>query len=248
MKTPSHACASAFFAVVLTLCAAAVAQTPNAQLLADLGSSNYETRRLASIRLMADETLKRQDIDRLYAASTTAEQRLRLIEVARHHAIRDIYMQRFAEDPRGSLGVTLRPVENGEQQGLEHPAILVLLTFPGFPAFAHLLPGDFVTAINGEHLPAGLDGKQTSDRFIEIIKSHRPGDMIELELQREGKTHTVRFSLAPFGALSELFEEGAGILRGQPRLKAQYQAIWAQREAELHKIHPPAPPLRITPQ
>ena len=119
--------------------------------LADLDNDHYAIRQLASRRLLADNSLSLDSIAQGYAAATTLEQKHRLMEVARHHFIRTIRREVFAGEPLGSIGISIASVPAGSEPGLGKPAIRVLATLPGFPAYPLLQSGDLITAVNGGH-------------------------------------------------------------------------------------------------
>ena len=120
---------------VLGVMVAAAAPLPMT-VLEELGSNDYQVRQAASRRLLADPNLTVQDIAALWPAATTAEQRHRLIALARHHLLRSIVQGQFAGPPAAAIGVTHKPVNPNQMPELDRPAVRVVQTLPGFPGHA----------------------------------------------------------------------------------------------------------------
>ena len=67
----------------------------DARILAELMDEDHANRQAATRRLLEDEALTQQDLQRLFIQSETLEQRHRLLRVARHHTIRGMIATRY---------------------------------------------------------------------------------------------------------------------------------------------------------
>ena len=195
---------------------AASAATVSAQLdvddtLAKLGDDDYAVRQSTWRRLLDDPDLTSEQIDLLYAASTTCEQRHRLLDVARHHLLRQIGREQFTDGAEACLGVGLGPIAQDKLAGIDLPASCIIRTYPGLPAFACLLAGDIILAVDGQR-PEGRRDNRDNRFFIERIKAHRPGDEMRLTVRRDGRELEITVKLADRRALDGLYDVGGGRL------------------------------------
>ncbi len=85
--------------------AAAEPSPAQRQLVADLDSPDYTTRLTATESLLIDETLTPDALAELAPLAVSLEQKHRLLGIARHHALRQLRLERFEPDGPGSLGV-----------------------------------------------------------------------------------------------------------------------------------------------
>lgn len=211
-------------------------------ILTQLGHRDYAQRQLAWRQLLADQDLTQKQIDHLYARTTSLEQRHRLLDVARHLLLRRIAEQVGADEKVAALGVGLAPVEHGQISGLEQGGCYVIKVYPGLPAFALLAAGDMILAIDGAKLTERSRGKEI-DFFIDAIKARAPGDEIDIEVLRDGRTLHVKVKLASLAALRMLYDEQLLQRRlqfgnivppsnGIP-LGSAYEKLWQQRKQEL---------------
>jgi hypothetical protein len=235
------------FLLLLLLTTLAAAQTRPADdtVLRELADPNYDTRQRATQALLANDALTPEDIRRLYAASTLAEQRHRLLDAAHHHFLRRVIEQQFpvnAADGRnavGSLGVLLADAAPSETVDVPEigQAASIRSTYPGFPAYASLRPGDLVVAVNDTPLPTRDNPEAARNRFTALIKQHKPGESVRLTLYREGKRMEVTSKLAPFEALTSLY------VQSELMLMPNIQQRWLMERRQITAAHPPAPPL-----
>jgi hypothetical protein len=241
--------------LLLLLAAVAAAQTRPADesVLRSLADADYETRERATRALLADDALSVADLTRLYAASTLPEQRHRLLDAAHHHFIRRLVEQQFPvagnRDARravGSLGLSLLrsvgPAENIEGPDAGRSAARVGLTYPGFPAYVWLQPGDLIIAVDGLPLPASDDAEVVQTRFVQLVQRHAAGESIKLTLYREGKRMEVTSKLAPYEALTQLY------VQAELSLMPNLQQRWLTERRRITAGHPPEPPLTPAPE
>lgn len=187
--------------------------------LADLDSPSYETRQRATEALLRDDTLTLDDVAELYARAESIEQRHRLLAVGRHHFLVALQAELFPPPGSGAIGMSHETVRVGDIAGLDTPAVHVLRTLPGFPAYARLRVDDLIVAYEGRPLPDDL----AATGFTPLIEGKSRGDTIELTILRDDQRQTLRFELASASALSALFDSGTLDLR--PPFREQWQAI-----------------------
>lgn len=216
-------------------------------ILAGLGDDDYAVRQDVTHGLLSDDALLQNDFDRLYAASETPEQRHRLLRVARHHMIRRMIEDRFGDQAGpGSMGLSHHVVRvTGPDQATERAGVMVVMTLPGFPAFAVLEPGDVIVDFAGQPISERISPVQ----FQKLIQTHQAGEQIELTVMRNGKPVTVPFMLCQGQALGDVYDT-KGIT-----LKDPYRQSWRVErsrmdgllvhdvEADKGLANPAAPPV-----
>ena len=200
-------------ALALVSASAALAAPPlqTADILKRLGHRDYAVRQRTWCELLADRQLTAAQLDRLYVDATTAEQRHRLRDVARHHLLRQIGDDLpGAENDDAALGVALRSIDVRQFSGIRQPAAYVSRTYPGLPAFPHLMTGDIILALDGQR-PTGAERGAAHIFFIERIKkAHRRGDTLRLTVRRDGRViDDVTVTLAGRTVLAELYDRQA---------------------------------------
>jgi PDZ domain len=197
------------------------------RVLAGLGDGDYHVRQAATRRLLSDDTLSRDDLDRLYAASETPEQRHRLLRVARHHVIRRMIRKKYdGQAGPGSMGLSHQVIPASAMGDPARTGVLVVMTLPGFPAYAALEPGDVIIDFAGQPLPEKL----TSAQFPQLIRAHMTGEQVRLTVLRDGETLEVMFKLEHGQALGEVYDAN-GL-----RLAAAYRQAWQTRRAEMEGL------------
>lgn len=196
--------------------------------LAALDDDGYGTRQAMTHALLMDNTLTPKDIDRLYTLSTTLEQRHRLLRVARHHMIRRMVVQRFHElEGPGSMGLTHHVVEvNDPDTGVPRHGVMVVLTLPGFPAYATLEPGDVIIEFAGEPIP----DRMSATDFQNLIKSHQVNEQIELKLLRNGVPTVVPFTLSHNRALGTVYDTS------EVTLSEPYGSRWRAERSRIEAL------------
>lgn len=204
-------------------------------ILAALNDEDYFLRQAQTRRLLGDHSLTPEAIDRLYIASTTAEQRHRLLRVARHHMIRRMIDERFGERAgAGSMGLSHHVVNvTGPDGETQIPGVMVVMTLPGFPAYASLEPGDVIIEFDGESIPERI----SPSRFQQMIRQHQANDSIDLTILRRGKAERIKFVLCHGDALNQVYITGGLHLSDTYRRRwaaerLRMQALIGQREPE----------------
>ena len=244
---------------VLGVMVAAAAPLPMT-VLEVLGSNDYEVREAASRRLLADPNLTVQDIAALWPAATTAEQRHRLIALARHHLLRSIVQGQFAGPAAAAIGVIHKPVPPNQVPELDRPAVRIVQTLPGFPGHAHLKIDDLILAIDGQSIPAAPNPAQIASKFVEMVHNREAGSVVRLTVLRDGRTIETRLTLARRSALEAMYTQAKDPL-APPRLVGPFEARWqlvreqlfaATGDAQTLTVDWPdeldGPPLRAKPQ
>lgn len=72
-----------------------------------------------------------------------------------------------------------------------YKGVYVVQVVPDMPAEGKLRAGDRITKVDGQEFPS-------SERFIEYVGKKKAGDQVELTINREDKTKTVKVSVEPF--------------------------------------------------
>jgi Lon-like protease len=73
----------------------------------------------------------------------------------------------------------------------EYKGVYVVQVVPDMPAEGKLRAGDRITKVDGQEFPS-------SERFIEYVGKKKAGDQVELTINREEKTKTIKVSVEPF--------------------------------------------------
>jgi Lon-like protease len=73
----------------------------------------------------------------------------------------------------------------------EYKGVYVVQVVPDMPAEGKLRAGDRITKVDGQEFPS-------SERFIEYVGKKKAGDQVELTINREDKTKTIKVSVEPF--------------------------------------------------
>jgi hypothetical protein len=216
----------------------AAAQTAPSRdaLLAQLASDDFTERRLAHRALLRDEALTEPDLARFYLAARTPEQRQRLLDIARHHFVRLLRLNEWPDIRPGALGVIQsavapeempEPLYKAMEQELatphvNRPVIRLVSTLPGFPAYAHMRPGDYVVKVNGQMLPANVSTQEVSGEFGQMIIRQMQGSNMTFTVWRDGALRDVTVKLASADAIRNLYEPT------DRRLKVNYRRLWWQ--------------------
>lgn len=223
--------------IVLGLTAIARGAVDEPALLRDLQSPDYAVRDDASRRMLTDDSFDRALFLRLYASASTPEQRHRILDAARHHFLLAVQEDATKVGGAASMGLTLLPVvARGEVAGVSQPAARVGLTFPGFPAYALLKPGDLILTLDGREVPDTEAGGIGA--FIEIIKAHPLNRPLNIGVLREGRRLDVTMRLASRVALQSIYQPDGASLR--PELEVR----WEEQARAFDRLDPAAEPLR----
>ncbi len=200
----------------------------DAELLAALTDEDYAIRQAQTRELLNDDGLTPERIDRLYIASTTDEQRHRLLRVARHHVIRRMIDERFADMAGvGSMGLSHHVVRvTGPDQLTEVTGVMVVMTLSGFPAHALLESGDVIIEFAGETFKE----RMVPTDFIDLIRRHQVNDTIELVVMRRGKAERIELTLCHGQALEQVY------ITGGVTMSEQYQRVWTSERLRIEAL------------
>ena len=98
----------------------------------------------------------------------------------------------YGQTQRGYLGVQIAELtaELAEQKGLEdvEGVYVAEVTHGGAAQQAGMSDGDVITAINGKKV-------NTKTQLMETVRQYRPGDKVEVEVNRRGSHHTYTLTL-----------------------------------------------------
>lgn len=92
------------------------------------------------------------------------------------------------------IGVTIGDAKSDEEGAAAPKAVIVQSLIKGGPAeAAGLQVGDRITTINKKPV-------EGTELFIGTLRAHQPGDIVELNVTREGKSSTVKIKVGKFSA------------------------------------------------
>lgn len=212
----------------------APAQSPM-DLLAQLDAPDYPTRQAAMEQLLAGPDLTPRQWQELMAAADSPEQRHRILAAARHHLLRRLRQAEFPDRHNGSLGVIQHVPSPAEQQVIGRPGIIVSSTLPGFPAYAHLRPGDLIIALNDVVIGENIN----DENFQSLVRMNEAGKQVTLRIVRDGQEIERSFALASLEALTRMYE------RTDVGLTARFEERWRQLRGELMNPSADAAPFRL---
>lgn len=194
-------------------CAAplAIADLDSVALLKNLVDPDYAVRQRASEQLLANEQLNPDKIKHLYRQSHLPEQRHRLLNAARHHALRQMRLETFSKKGRGAIGIRHEAFSAGQFPKLGQAGLIVVETYAGFPGHAHLRQGDLILAIDQNRFATTLHPDQIADRFIRMVQEHHAGKQIHLAVHRDGRTISIQMRLANLDALSAMYKNAQNL-------------------------------------
>lgn len=212
----------------------------------ELGDPDAAVRDRAMRNMMVRADLTDDQIAEALTRAELPETRHRLIRVAEHR-----FFARQTAGPvpgadQGCLGISLSTppeanIVRPEQHAmLKNPAFLIGRTIPGFPAHAHLKPGDMITGLNGQPFPDHL----SRDAFTMAIKAMAPGTAVTFHVVRDDQKLDVRFRIDSYHRLTIVDPNNnnpAGI--GDNMFGQQWRA-------HLHRLlngAAPAPPIALEP-
>jgi len=224
-----------FAIVAILFCAVAAlhaqapgpANAPFDQLVEMLSHDRYEMRQRASTELMIREDVTDEQLGEAIRQADTPEVRHRLVRIAMHHFFANLEgepgpaaLQLNAD--AAAIGVSFSHGQRNAEQMvihphqhplLESPAMLIAYVFPGFPAYAHLQPGDLITAVNERTFGNNL----TYESFAETIRQFKPGERISMDVVRGGRKKRVHLRLAHHRRL-DIVNQAIGAQHNDPAL------------------------------
>ncbi len=170
------------------------------ELVTALASDDMAERDAATRQLMLRH-LSEEQLRSAFNLAEMPEQRHRLLRVARHQFYRDrVPVPEGVDDDHGSIGIAMRIERPEDHPTLEHGGMGVESVLAGFPAYVYLKPGDIIFAIDGKPLPRNI----TSEAFQRLIRSHRPGEMMSVQVLRGQERLRVRFEAGSGAKLAAL--------------------------------------------
>lgn len=155
--------------------------TRTRELVNELASQAWLERDLATHELINfAEDISLDELEHfLLDPALTLEQRTRLVFVC---------VQRFAEHPKGGLGVSFGQVSPGSIE------VMPIENNPRFPASAMLNPGDAIAKVDGVMMMSTLDLR------LEIL-SREPGEVLPVTVIRAGRLVEMELPLGSFNEL-----------------------------------------------
>ena len=111
----------------------------------------------------------------------------------------------YGQTQRGYLGVQIAELtaELAEKKGLEdvEGVYVAEVTQDGAAQQAGMKDGDVITAINGKKV-------NTKTQLMETVRQYRPGDKVEVEVNRHGSHHTYTLTLLNEAGNMEVVKKG----------------------------------------
>lgn len=207
--------------------------------LGQLNEPDYAAREDATRRLLQDQTIPLDDLRALYSRAETPEQRHRVMDVFRHHALRTMRERSFDEtDAAPAVGFSHEVLPAGSMPGIDGPAIHVSATLPGFPAHAFLESGDLIVSVDEQPLPDEV----VTERFTQVLQRYRAGQMITLGVVRRGERLRMQLRLAGMDALEQIYADNS-----PPSLRPPFLQQWTAMQTRLLAEVLPPPVLRVSP-
>lgn len=208
------------------------------QALELLNHRDYATRERAQTYLLQDESLDRPALRELLQQASTPEQRQRLIAIAEHHVLRLAREQRFGVDPDApkfirpaSVGFSYNALLPDENPLAHRVGLIVKATMPGFPAFAHLKPGDIIVRVDGQDVPDFNNFNNNATRWLSgRISRYQAGATMRFGVMRNGEPVDLTLVCAERAALDQMYENDAlnAAVRAEP-----FNRLWLQARQEL---------------
>jgi len=208
---------------------------PDARLIADLGAPDFGVREAAYFELLRQTAVNEQRMLRWMKRADSPEARHRVLSAARHHVLRNLTRDQFDGFEAGSVGLTQQVLLADDAPDLRRAAVLVVMTFPGFPAYAHLKPGDLIVQFDGQPIP----DRMTVEMFRDMVQQHQNGDRISLIAIRQGQPVKLSFELGSFEALRQMYQHN------DRSLQPPFSQAWQQVRDQLIQAAPPIPQERI---
>lgn len=177
-------------------------------LLGALGDAEPGVRERALGELLTDESVAPEELILFYKEAQNPEQRNRLRGAYQHHVIRRMRVRSFGDaSGGGSIGIAHAAVAAGGLPQFKRSAVRVVRCFPGFPGYAYLRAGDLIVAVGGQAVPAMSQAREIETWFVERIKEHQAGAVVELTVERDGRAVGVTFQLASVAALQGMYRD-----------------------------------------
>lgn len=191
--------------------------------LPDLNSDSLEVREQAAASLRAWAGTSPDRLLSLVSAECTPEQRQRLIGLAR---------EVFMATPRGALGVSFgsaRQLGMPVAEELFEEGIPIDMAIEGFDSFTVLKGGDLLRSIDGSRV-------RTNTQCQQETVSRDKGQVVQLEIEREGRSMRVSVCLG-----------SRGDLRTQALRPEMLEAAWKLRLARVRPDLMASPPVGEVP-
>ena len=207
----------------------------------DLGSPDFTVRERATRALLSDPSVDLDALRERFAGADSLEVRHRLLNVIRHHVIRQAREQVYGGQ-QADFGAAIGFSHEVLPAALvPHPpdmpyggAVHVLATLPGFPGHAHFQPGDLIVEVDGKTLPPDL----TAETFQRLLHGFKAGDMLTFTALRYGEPVRIQLRLASLEALTSMYGN-------DPQLNAPYLRTWLAVRDELLQLAPPVAVLTV---
>lgn len=152
------------------------------ELVADLSSPDFDTRQVATDRLMTDTEITFADLE--------AVLKTRPLPIEAHARLMLAARERFRQTPRGAMGV-------GFNLGSLRNRIVIDRTYAPFPCHQILEPGDVIVAADGIR----LHGPMAQPTIQGLIVARDPGSVMKLVVRRGAEKLELDVPLGRFADL-----------------------------------------------
>ncbi|MCC6581573.1 MAG: PDZ domain-containing protein [Phycisphaeraceae bacterium] len=211
------------------------------QWLAELADPRWDVRQNATRRLLQADDLTDEQMDAMYAAATLPEQRQRLRDIALHHMLRRMQPTFPGKAGDGSLGLKFQPLAADERPETRGAGIGVVATYPGFPAFAYLQPGDVILSVGDRPVTEGLNGKW----FPSQVQACPLDQTLPLKVSRGDLILDMRVPVVSRQWLDQAYRTDAALPNQSLALGSPYRQQWRDRVDQLRKLEPRPEPLIV---
>ncbi len=197
-----------------------------------LAHEDAERREEATRTLMQTEAFSGTVVKAAMERVESREAAHRLMRIAKHRFFAEQGPSVDAVGGGAALGVRLTRsnkwafISPDEDPRLDHSAFVVPERLPGFPAYAHLAPGDLLLGMDGEPFPKSFGW----DAFKRIINEHSAGERVTATVLRNGERKKVSFRLDSKRRLTKVYS--------RQRRKSQAQRRWQRRRKALLRKAP----------
>lgn len=175
---------------------------------ADLSNESWEQRERVTTELLAHPDIPMQRFQQLIEQADTLEAQRRLLNIARHHFIRQRVLKHCPQQGDVAVGFINILADPVELDGSRRYALFVANPLPGMPAYEQLRIGDRVLRVDG----VWLSEVETQQSFSEVANRKEVGDTLELLIWRDGQPLELRIGTTSIAALQQSYIQPSYVL------------------------------------
>ena len=206
----------------------------DAQLLARLDAPAWTTREAALIELESGKWEPAR-LRALYHGTDSPEAKDRVLTAAKHLYFKSLWTARSFAGESAAMGFTFPPKPTLVQPvGAQMPLAGLFVSAPlcGMPSVVKLKPGDRVLTIGGADFANLAQESNLPDLLRVRLSRYKPGQSLDLTIERDGQQLEVELELAPREAMVEMF------LSGGFGVSAEIAARWLVEREKLVAFDP----------